>query len=106
MDHIPHGFLDGVIVVFLFVLSIIINALRSTLSQSRDEQKELSKAINTLSLTIGRDYVTRAEVEKTSDELWSTVNKTKEDVSSVSNRVTRIESQRHDGRTPWRQEKG
>ena len=106
MVNLPHGALDAVIVVFLFVLSIIINALRTTLKSSQDEQKELSKAINTLSLTIGRDYVTRAEVEKTSDELWSTVNKTKEDVSSVSNRVTRIESQRHDGRTPWRQEKG
>ena len=103
MSQIPHGFLDGVIVVFLFVLSIIINALRSTLSQSREEQKELSKAINTLSLMIGRDYVTRAEVEKTSDELWKGINDTKDSISAVSTRVTRIESQRRDNHTGWKQ---
>lgn len=106
MINLPHGALDAVIVVFLFVLSIIINALRSTLKSSQDEQKELSKAINTLSLTIGRDYITRNEVEKAHDELWKGINDNKSEVAAVSNRVTRIESQRNDGHSTWRQEKG
>ncbi len=103
MVNLPHGALDAVIVVFLFVLSIIINALRTTLKSSQDEQKELSKAINTLSLTIGRDYVTRAEVEKATDELWKGINDGKDVVAEVSTRVTRIESQRTDNHTPWKQ---
>ena len=106
MANLPHGALDAVIVVFLFVLSIIINALRTTLRDAREEQRELGKAINTLSLTIGRDYVTRAEVEKTGDELWKGINDNREIIAAVSTRVTRIESQRNDGHSTWRTDKG
>ena len=103
MDSIPHGFMDAALVVFLFLLSIIINSLRTTIQAARNEQAELSKAINALTLTIGRDYVTRAETEKDHNQIWERLDKDKDDINSVSQRVTRIESQRRDNHTGWKQ---
>ena len=103
MMDIPHGLLDGALVVFLFLLTIIINSLRATIQASRNEQQELSKAINELSLTIGRDYVTRAETEKDHNQIWERLDKDKDDINNVSQRVTRIESQRLDNHTGWKQ---
>jgi len=103
MDSIPHGFMDAALVVFLFLLSIIINSLRTTIQSSRNEQAELSKAINALTLTIGRDYVTRAETEKGNTLIWERLDKDKDDINGVSQRVTRIESQRRDNYTEWKQ---
>jgi len=103
MDSIPHGFMDAALVVFLFLLSIIINSLRLTIQSSRNEQAELSKAINALTLTIGRDYVTRAETEKDHTQIWERLDKDKDDINKVSQRVTRIESQRMDNHTGWKQ---
>jgi len=103
MDSIPHGFMDAALVVFLFLLSIIINSLRTTIQSSRNEQAELSKAINALTLTIGRDYVTRAETEKDHNQIWDRLDKDKDDINGVSQRVTRIESQRRDNHTEWKQ---
>ena len=89
---ISHGILEIITAIILFLVGIMVNSLRSTIRQNQDVVNELAKTVALLNVTISKEYITRAEVEKTNRDLWERMNRHDTRISTVSDRVTRIEA--------------
>ena len=86
-----HGVLDAIMIVFLFLLGIITNGLRGAINDSRTEQKKLSEAINQLTITLSKEYVTRTDNERANAQVWDRLDRHTTEINQVSERVTRLE---------------
>ncbi len=86
-----HGYLDAILAVFLFLMGIIVSVLTRTINESRKEQKELSRAINNLTVTISKEYISKSDADKIITELWGKIDKNATDIILVSDRVIRLE---------------
>ncbi len=86
-----HGVLDAILIVFLFLLGIITNGLRGAINDSRTEQKKLSEAINQLTITLSKEYVTRMDIERDNAQVWDRLDRHSSEINHVSERVTRLE---------------
>ena len=89
---ISHGILEIITAIFLFLMGIIVNALRSDLKENKQVMKELSKSLEQLNVTIGKDYMSRVEAEKNSKEVWDRLDRHDMRITGVSERVTRLEA--------------
>ncbi len=83
-DLIAHGFLDAILAVFLFIVGIMVRSLRDALKESVEDNKLLTTAINSLTVTVGRDYLTRAEHEREMKEMWERLDKVVEKLDAVA----------------------
>lgn len=86
-----HGVLNAILIVFLFLLGIITNGLRGAINDSRTEQKKLSEAINQLTITLSKEYVTRMDSERDNAQVWDRLDRHSTEINQVSERVTRLE---------------
>lgn len=91
VSALGHGVLDAILIVFLFLLGIITNGLRGAINDSRTEQKKLSEAINQLTITLSKEYVTRMDSERDNAQVWDRLDRHTTEINQVSERVTRLE---------------
>lgn len=91
VNALGHGVLDAILIVFLFLLGIITNGLRGAINDSRTEQKKLSEAINQLTITLSKEYVTRMDSERDNAQVWDRLDRHTTEINQVSERVTRLE---------------
>ena len=91
VSALGHGVLDAILIVFLFLLGIITNGLRGAINDSRTEQKKLSEAINQLTITLSKEYVTRMDSERDNAQVWDRLDRHSSEINHVSERVTRLE---------------
>jgi len=89
---ISHGVLEIITAIFLFLMGIIVNALRADLKENKQVMKELSESLGKLNVTIGKDYMSRAEAEKNNQEVWDRLDRHDTRITGVSERVTRLEA--------------
>jgi len=89
---ISHGVLEIITAIFLFLMGIIVNALRADLKENKQVMKELSESLGNLNATIGKDYMSRAESEKNNQEVWDRLDRHDTRITGVSERVTRLEA--------------
>jgi len=91
VSALGHGVLDAIMIVFLFLLGIITNGLRGAINDSRTEQKKLSEAINQLTITLSKEYVTRMDSERDNAQVWDRLDRHSTEINQVSERVSRLE---------------
>lgn len=91
VSALGHGVLDAILIIFLFPLGIITNGLRGAINDSRTEQKKLSEAINQLTVTLSKEYVTRMDSERDNAQVWDRLDRHSSEINHVSERVTRLE---------------
>ena len=91
VSALGHGVLDAILIIFLFLLGIITNGLRGAIHDSRIEQKKLSEAINQLTITLSKEYVTRMDSERDNAQVWDRLDRHSSEINHVSERVTRLE---------------
>lgn len=91
VSALGHGVLDATVIVFLFLLGVITNGLRGAINDSRTEQKKLSEAINQLTITLSKEYVTRMDSERDNAQVWDRLDRHSSEINHVSERVTRLE---------------
>jgi len=89
---VSHGILEIITAIFLFLMGIIVNGLRADLKENKQVMKELAESLGNLNLTIGKDYMSRAEAEKNNQEVWDRLDRHDTRIRNVSERVTRIEA--------------
>jgi len=85
---IAHGVMDGILAIFIFLLGIMANSLRDTLKEGQEQQRKLAEAISALNLTVGKDYVSRAEHDKDTSELWDKLERLIEKVEDLTNALS------------------
>jgi len=89
---ISHGILEIITAIILFLVGVMVNALRDSLKENKQAMKKLSESLEKLSDTISKDYMTRAESEKNNQEVWDRLDRHDTRISTVSERVTRLEA--------------
>ncbi len=85
---ITHGVMDGILALFIFLLRIMLTSLRDTIKDSQDQQRKLAEAISSLNLTVGKDYISRAEHDKDTAELWDKLERLIEKVGDLTNTLS------------------
>ena len=88
----PHDALEVVTAVILFLVGVMVNALRSALKENQQAMKELSNSVAQLNVTMSKEYVTRVEAEKNNEEVWDRLDRHDTRITGVSERVTRLEA--------------
>lgn len=86
-----HGVIDAILAVFLFLLAIITGSLRTAINEFRKDNKELSKAIQELSITISREYMPRNESEKANEQIWDRIDRQADQISGLNSRIGKME---------------
>jgi len=89
---LSHGILEIITAIFMFLMSIIVNALRADIKENKQVMKELSESLGKLNVTIGKDYMSRAEAEKNNQDVWDRLDRHDLRITKVSERVTRLEA--------------
>ncbi len=87
-----HSVLDLFVFIVTGLLTIMVNALRSTIKQLQESVKELSVANQQIAITISKDYITRAENDEDHKEIWEKMDKHTDQIASADTRITRLES--------------
>jgi len=85
---IAHGILDAIFAAFIFLLGIIVKSLRETIKEGQEQQRKLAEAIATLNLTVGKDYISRAEHDRDTAELWAKLERLIEKVEDLTNTLS------------------
>jgi chromosome segregation ATPase len=88
----PHDAIDVVTAVILFLVGVMVTALRAALKENQHAMKELSKSLEQLNVTISKDYMPRVEAEKNNQEVWDRLDRHDTRITGVSERVTRLEA--------------
>jgi len=88
----PHDAIDVVTAVILFLVGVMVTALRAALKENQHAMKELSKSLEQLNVTISKDYKPRVEAEKNYQDVWDRLDRHDTRITGVSERVTRIEA--------------
>jgi len=89
---ISHGVLEIITAIILFLVGIMVNSLRSTIRQNQEVVNELAKTVALLNITISKEYITRAEVEKNNRDVWDRLDRHDLRITKVSDRVTHLEA--------------
>ena len=89
---ISHGILEIITAIILFLVGVMVNSLRSTIRQHQEAVNELAKTVALLNVTISKEYITRAEVEKNNRDLWDRMNRHDTRITKISDRVTHLEA--------------
>ena len=93
----PHDALEVVTSVILFLVGVMVNALRAAIKENQQAMKELSNSVAQLNVTMSKEYVSRVEAEKHNQEVWERLDRHDTRITGVSERVTRLEA-REDSR--------
>jgi Sec-independent protein translocase protein TatA len=88
----PHDALEVITAVILFLVGVMVNALRAALKENQQAMKELSNSVAQLNVTMSKEYMSRAEAEKNNQEVWERLDRHDTRITGVSERVTRIEA--------------
>ena len=88
----PHDALEVVTAVILFLVGVMVNALRSALKENQQAMKELSNSVAQLNVTMSKEYVSRVESEKNNQDVWDRLDRHDTRITGVSERVTRLEA--------------
>jgi len=88
----PHDALEVVTAVILFLVGVMVNALRAALKENQQAMKELSNSVAQLNVTMSKEYMSRAEAEKNNQEVWDRLDRHDTRITGVSERVTRLEA--------------
>lgn len=89
-----HSVLDLFVFIVTGLLTIMVNALRTTIKQLQESVKELSIANQQIAITISKDYITRSESEDNDRQIWEKLDKHSDQLSKADTRITRLEAHR------------
>ena len=87
-----HNVLDLFVFIVTGLLTIMVNALRTTIKQLQESVKELSIANQQIAITISKDYITRSESEDNDRQIWEKLDKHSDQLSKADTRITRLEA--------------
>ena len=88
----PYDALEVVTAVILFLVGVMVNALRAALKENQQAMKELSNSVAQLNVTMSKEYMSRVEAEKNNQEVWERLDRHDTRITGVSERVTRLEA--------------
>ena len=89
-----HSILDLFVFIVTGLLTIMVNALRTTIKQLQESVKELSEANHQIAVNISKDYITRSESEDNDKQIWEKLDKHTDQIASADTRITRLEAHR------------
>ena len=89
-----HSVLDLFVFIVTGLLTIMVNALRTTIKQLQESVKELSIANQQIAITISKDYITRSESENNDKGIWEKIDKHTDQIANADTRITRLEAHR------------
>ena len=87
-----HNVLDLFVFIVTGLLTIMVNALRTTIRQLQEAVKGLAEANHQISITVSKDYITRSESEDNDRQIWEKLDKHSDQLSKADTRITRLEA--------------